>query len=101
MSCGCVPVVSDVGGIRQLEFDGFGYKFHTFNAKGIAMQIVEYLDKEKWAVESKKSRQFVEQNFSLHKQVEEILELYKEMLGQKKSSGQVKTVSVAERQAAH
>ena len=63
MSCGCVPVVSDVGGIRQLEFDGFGYKFHTFNAKGIAMHIVEYLDKDKWTCESKKSRQFVDKNF--------------------------------------
>jgi len=69
-----------VGGIRQLELDGFGYKFHTFNAKGIAMHIVEYLDKEKWSFESKKARLFVEKNFSLHKQVEEIIALYREML---------------------
>jgi len=80
MSCGCVPVVSDVGGIRQLAFDGFGYKYHTFNAKGIAMQITEYLDKDRMACEIKKSRQFVEQNFSLNKQVEEIIALYREML---------------------
>ena len=75
-----MPLVSDVGGIRQLAFDGFGYKFHTFNAKGIAMQIAEYLDKEKWARESKKSRQFVEQNFSLNKQIDEIVALYKEIV---------------------
>ncbi len=81
MSCGCVPVVSDVGGIRQLAFDGFGYKFHTFNAKGIALQIVEYLDEDKLIAESGRARSFVETNFSLHKQVEEIIELYKEMIG--------------------
>lgn len=85
MSCGCVPVVSDVGGIRQLEFDGFGDKFQNFNAKEIARQIVAYLDKQKWSIESKKSREFVVQNFSLHKQVDEILLLYKEMLGLNKN----------------
>ncbi len=79
MSCGCIPVVSDVGGIRQLSFDGFGYKYETFNAKAIAMVIVDYLHNNKLEEESKRSRKFVETNFSLHKQVDEIIDLYQEM----------------------
>lgn len=80
MSCGCVPVVSDVGGIRQLLFNGFGYKYQTFNAKAIALFIVDYLHNNKWKEESTKARAFVEANFSLHKQVDEIIALYKEMM---------------------
>ncbi len=79
MSCGCIPVVSDVGGIRQLPFEGFGHKYQTFNAKAIAMYIVDYLHNGKLSEESRKARQFVEKNFSLHKQVDEIIGLYKEM----------------------
>ena len=79
MSCGCIPVVSDVGGIRQLSFNGFGYKYQTFNAKAIAMNIVDYLQNKKLEEESKRARNFVETNFSLHKQVDEIIELYREM----------------------
>ncbi len=79
MSCGCIPVVSDVGGIRQLSFNGFGYKYQSFDAKSIAERITGYLDKEKKEAESLKARQFVETNFSLHKQVDEIIQLYKEM----------------------
>ncbi len=80
MSCGCIPVVSDVGGIRQLAFDGFGYKYQTFNAKAIAVAIFEYLHNQKFAEESNKARAFVEANFSLHKQVDEIIDLYKQMI---------------------
>ena len=79
MSCGCVPVVSNVGGIRQLAFAGFGYKYEGFDAKAIALKIVNYLDQNIFEVESAKARQFVETNFSLRKQVNEIVALYKEM----------------------
>lgn len=79
MSCGCIPVVSDVGGIRQLSFDGFGYKYQTFNAKAIAACIVDYLHNGRLEEESRRAREFVERNFSLHKQVDEIVDLYKEM----------------------
>ncbi len=79
MSCGCIPVVSDVGGIRQLAFDGFGYKYQTFNAKAIAITIADYLHNNTLENESRLSRQFVETNFSLHKQVDEIIALYREM----------------------
>lgn len=80
MSCGCVPVVSNVGGIRQLPFDGFGYKYQTFNAKAIAMFIVDYLHNKKLPDESRKARAFVEAGFSLHKQVDEIVALYRAMM---------------------
>ena len=73
MSCGCVPVVSNVGGIRQLTFDSFGFKYEVFNATDIAQQIVSYLNIQKLTMESQLARQFVEANFSLHKQVDEII----------------------------
>ncbi len=79
MSCGCIPVVSDVGGIRQLPFDGFGHKYQTFNAKAIAAVIYEYLHNQRLDVESNNARRFVEDNFSLHKQVDEMIALYREM----------------------
>ena len=84
MSTGCVPVVSNVGGIKQLPFDGFGYKFDEFNAGEIAKVIVEYAsDKEQFKNESLKARAFVEANYSLTKQVHEIVDLYKEILNEK------------------
>lgn len=80
MSTGCVPVVSNVGGIKQLALNGFGYKFDEFNANEIAKVIVEYAsDKERFKNESLKARAFVEANYSLTKQVHEIVELYKEI----------------------
>ena len=80
MSTGCVPVVSNVGGIKQLAFDGFGYKFDEFNAATIAKTIAAYAaDPGKLKTESLNARRFVEQNYSLTKQVKEIVELYKEI----------------------
>lgn len=80
MSTGCVPVVSNVGGIKQLQLDGFGYKFDEFNANEIANVIVEYAsNKERFKKESLKARAFVEANYSLTKQVHEIVDLYKEI----------------------
>jgi glycosyltransferase involved in cell wall biosynthesis len=83
MSTGCVPVVSNVGGIKQLPFDGFGYKFDEFNAASIAKVIVAYAaDHEKFKTESLNARSFVEKNYSLTKQVHEIVELYKDLVKQ-------------------
>jgi glycosyltransferase involved in cell wall biosynthesis len=82
MSTGCVPVVSNVGGIKQLQFDGFGYKFDEFNAEDIAKVIVAYAsNKERFKNESVKARAFVEANYSLTKQVHEIVDLYKDVNG--------------------
>src|SRR5206468_7422408 len=39
MSCGCVPVVSNVGGIKQLDFTDIGHKFDEFNPEEIADKI--------------------------------------------------------------
>jgi glycosyltransferase involved in cell wall biosynthesis len=84
MSTGCVPVLSNVGGIKQLPFEGFGYKFDDFNATEIANVIVDYAAGEnKFKEESLKARAFVEKNYSLTKQVHEIVNLYKEMLNGK------------------
>jgi glycosyltransferase involved in cell wall biosynthesis len=81
MSCGCVPVVSNVGGIRQLEFTDFGYKFEDFNAVTIANKIVSYLDHpDEFSRQSKKARNFVESNYSLHTQVNHIIKLYNNLL---------------------
>ena len=81
VSAGCIPVVSNVGGIKQLSFDGFGYKFDEFNAATIAKIIAAYAaDPEKLKTESLKARRFVEQNYSLTKQVHEIVDLYREMI---------------------
>jgi glycosyltransferase involved in cell wall biosynthesis len=82
MSTGCVPVVSNVGGIKQLPFDGFGYKFDEFNANEIAAVIIAYAnDPNKFKNESLKARAFVEANYSLTKQVHEIVDLYREING--------------------
>ncbi|MEP6467950.1 MAG: glycosyltransferase [Parafilimonas sp.] len=80
MSTGCVPVVSNVGGIKQLPFDGFGYKYDDFNAPSIAKVVASYAsDQQKFKTESLNARSFVEKNYSLTKQVHEIVALYKEM----------------------
>ena len=80
MSTGCVPVVSNVGGIKQLPFEGFGYKFDEFNAASIAQVIAGYAaNAQKFKTESINARDFVERNYSLTKQVHEIVELYKEI----------------------
>ena len=84
MSTGCVPVVSNVGGIKQLVFDGFGYKFDEFNVNKIARIVADYGDNiDKFKDESLKAHAFVEVNYSLTKQVHEIVELYKEILNEK------------------
>jgi glycosyltransferase involved in cell wall biosynthesis len=81
MSTGCVPVVSNVGGIKQLPFDGFGYKFDEFDAAAIAKIIAAYADdQQKFKTESLKARAFVEKNYSLTKQVHEIVDLYRELV---------------------
>ncbi len=81
MSTGCVPVVNNVGGIKQLPFNGFGYKYDVFDAKKIAVIIAGYAsDAQKFKKESLNARAFVEANYSLTKQVYEIVELYTEML---------------------
>ncbi|MFT4153263.1 glycosyltransferase [Parafilimonas sp.] len=78
MSAGCVPVAGNVGGIKQLPFDGFGYKFDDFNATAIAKVIAAYAnDPEKFKTESLQARNFIECNYSLTKQVHEIVALYK------------------------
>lgn len=81
MSCGCVPVVSNVGGIKQLDFGGVGHKFDEFNPAAIAEVINAYTkDPAAYFEQSEKARAFVIKNYSLTKQVNEIIDLYREMM---------------------
>ncbi len=81
MSSGAVPVISNVGGIKQLDFDGFGYKFDDFDAPTIAGKIVWYQQhQQQMEEESVKARAFIERYYSLNKQVNEVLALYRELL---------------------
>ena len=80
MSTGCVPVVSNVGGIKQLPLEGIGHKFDVFDARAIAEKIVAYYNNPQTFIEeSNKAREFVVKNYSLTKQVNAIIDLYKEM----------------------
>lgn len=87
MSSGCVPIVSNVGGIKQLEFDDFGYKFDGFDAEKIADKIISlsenYAD---FAEQSKKAHDFVLKNYSLKNQVNKTLELYDMLLNARKEN---------------
>ena len=77
MSCACIPVVSNVGGIKNLDFNDFGYKYENFNADDIAKIIFDYYNnKEKIIMERKKAREFILQNNSLDKQVAEYINVY-------------------------
>jgi glycosyltransferase involved in cell wall biosynthesis len=77
MSCACIPVVSNVGGIKNLDFNGFGYKYENFNAEEIAKIIFYYYNnKTKIIDERKKAREFILENNSLDKQVGEYLNIY-------------------------
>jgi glycosyltransferase involved in cell wall biosynthesis len=81
MSCGCVPVVSNVGGIKQLDLCGIGHKFDVFNPDEIAGKIISYQQQpDKYFSESKKAREFVIKNYSLTKQVNEMIDLYRKII---------------------
>jgi len=81
MSCGCVPVVSNVGGIKQLDFGGVGHKFDEFDPQAIAEVINAYTrDPASYFYQSEKARTFVIKNYSLTKQVNEIINLYRQMM---------------------
>lgn len=80
MSCGCVPVVSNVGGIKQLDLTGIGYKFDEFDAELLADKINCYTKNlSSYFEQSCKAREFVVKNYSLAKQVREIIFLYRKL----------------------
>ena len=77
MSCGCIPVTSMAGGIKNLDFDGFGYKYECFNAEELAKIIFEYYNNKKRIVEErKKARDFILKHHSLDKFVSDYLNIY-------------------------
>lgn len=95
MSCGCVPVVNNVGGIKQLHFDGTGFKFSEYDTSVIAERIVDYSNhRDKYSNESRLARAFAVQSFSLNQQAIEIIQLYgvllKERTSLKKATGKHK-----------
>ncbi len=78
MSCACIPITSNVGGIRNLNFNNFGYKYENFNAENLAKVILQYYnDKNKIVEERKRAREFVLHNSSLDKQMNEYINIYK------------------------
>jgi len=80
MSCGCVPVVSNVGGIKQLDLNGIGYKFDEFDPEQIADKINCYTKNlSSYFEQSCKAREFVVKNYSLMNQVNEIIFLYRKL----------------------
>ncbi len=84
MSCGCVPIVSNVGGIKQLDFDGIGHKFDEFDPEQIADKVICYtIHPAVFIEESRKARDFVIQHYSLTKQVNDIISLYKKTIKEK------------------
>lgn len=81
MSCACVPVVSNVGGIKDLDFVDFGYKYENFDADILANVIAGYYaNKLKVVAERNRARKFVVENHSLDKQVESYLKIYKNVI---------------------
>jgi glycosyltransferase involved in cell wall biosynthesis len=81
MSCGCIPIVSNVGGIKQLNLTNFGYKFDEFDAQQIADKINCYTkNSSSYLEQSCKARKFVVENYSLTKQVNEIIFLYRKLI---------------------
>lgn len=84
MSCGCIPIVANVGGIKQLDFGGIGHKFDEFNPDAIADKIIAYTQTPSaYFEQSNKAREFVIRYYSLTKQVNEIIALYREVTGKK------------------
>jgi glycosyltransferase involved in cell wall biosynthesis len=80
MSCGCVPAVNNVGGIKQLNFNNTGFKFDEFTAVVIAEKIIEYIKEPgKLFLESENARAYAVQTYSLNKQAKEIIYLYREL----------------------
>ncbi len=83
MSSGCIPVISNVGGIKQLDFAGFGYKFDGFELTEIAEKIVGYTQQpELYFQQTEMAREFVIKYYSLSKQVTEIIDLYRKMIAE-------------------
>ena len=77
MSCGCIPVTSNAGGIRNLNFNGFGYKYDNFNAEELAKIIFQYYNnKTKIIEEGKKARELILENHSFDKMVLEYINIY-------------------------
>lgn len=81
MSCGCVPAVNDVGGIKQLELNGTGFKFNSYDPVNIAERILTYTQQpEKYFKESNEARAFVVRNYSINRQADETIELYRQLM---------------------
>lgn len=79
MACGCVPVVTNVGGIKQLKLDKFGCKYDNIDT---AIKYIVETSHENELLRSKKkqARKYVEENFSLKKQLDTFLCLYNSLI---------------------
>jgi glycosyltransferase involved in cell wall biosynthesis len=75
MACGCIPVVTNVGGIKQLQIDQFGFKYERIDEAARYIIEISY-DKELVALKKRQARIYVETNFSLERQLNNFLSLY-------------------------
>jgi glycosyltransferase involved in cell wall biosynthesis len=80
LACGNLPVVTDVGTTRRIVNEEFGFFVDSnFTSEDLAHKTAEILllDKEGFARRTHKAREFVENNFSIKKNADYFLQLYK------------------------
>ncbi len=81
MASGCVPVASNVGGIMQLSISNFGCTYEKTNlSKPVNFILNTIKDPEQLIVSGKLARRFVEDGFSLKRQLEQTLVIYRNLI---------------------
>lgn len=81
MACGCVPVASNVGGIKNLAFENFGLKYNIGSNQVIIEFIGQLLDDHhKLTRYKKEASEFVSKNYSLDKQICSLLQTYQKVI---------------------
>lgn len=77
MSSSCVPIVTNVGGIKQMDFTGFGLKLDKFDAGHFCDKIAHYAnDSTNLSNEGVKARRYIVEKFSINRQLEELNNIY-------------------------
>lgn len=81
MACGCVPVASNVGGIKNIAFEPFGLKY-DINQKEEIVKFVGLLlnDNEKMNQFKRDARVYVSNDFSIERQLNSLLQFYQKVI---------------------
>jgi glycosyltransferase involved in cell wall biosynthesis len=81
MSCGCIPVATNVGGIKNIIFSSNGLKFEPDDHKSVLEFLGEMLNDKNKSFKSKQEvREIVVTNYSLRRQLDQLLSIYKNAL---------------------